>query len=353
VDRRLLIIGNPNPIHVGAHLLRAAQEIGLAVEICDSNAAFDASWPIIKFNWQFRGHRPPKLHQFSQYVVEICRSFHPTWLLTTGLAPLTAAALDIIGQLGIIRLNFLTDDPWNPAHSTSWFLPCLPQYDWIFSPRCSNLSDLARAGCRHVAYLPFAYDPKIHRPAHPAADDERRRLTSDVLFAGGADPDRVPAVAALIRSGFQVMLYGGYWERFSQTRAYTHGHADMATLCKAIAEAKVVLCLVRRANRDGHVMRSFEIPAIGACMLVEDTVEHREIFGAEGDAVAYFRTIDEMIAKLHWLLDHDDERRRLAFAAHRRIVDGNHTYHDRLLTILNMARLEQTRMTAESIETAL
>jgi spore maturation protein CgeB len=109
----------------------------------------------------------------------------------------------------------------------------------------------------------------------------------------------------------------------------------------AISTAKVALCLVRRANRDGHVMRTFEVPAIGACMLTEDTEEHREIFGEEGKAVVYFRPILEMIEKLRWLLDHDDERQRLAEAAYRLIVNGRNTYKDRLLTMLELADNQQ------------
>jgi hypothetical protein len=48
-------------------------------------------------------------------------------------------------------------------------------------------------------------------------------------------------------------------------------------------------CPVRRASRDGHIMRSFEIAAVGGCMLAQDIDEHREIFGSEGEAVVYFR----------------------------------------------------------------
>src|SRR5690606_33955463 len=101
---------------------------------------------------------------------------------------------------------------------------------------------------------------------------------------------------------------------------------------------KVALCLVRRANRDGHVMRSFEIPAIGACMLTEDTQEHREIFGEEGNAVVYFRSCDEMIEKLDWLLNHVSERQRLAKTAHELIVNGHHAYKDRLVSMLEFTQ---------------
>ena len=76
------------------------------------------------------------------------------------------------------------------------------------------------------------------------------------------------------------------------------------------------------------------MPAIGGCMLTEDTVEHREIFGEDGQAVVYFQTQDEMVEKLRWLLSHDDERHRLADTAHRLITSGKHTYSDRLEAML-------------------
>jgi spore maturation protein CgeB len=84
-------------------------------------------------------------------------------------------------------------------------------------------------------------------------------------------------------------------------------------------------------------MRSFEIPAIGACMLTEDTEEHRAIFGADEENVVYFRSKEEMVDRLRWLLEHDAERVRLAGAAHRLIAGGKNTYRDRLETMLNRA----------------
>ncbi len=215
---------------------------------------------------------------------------------------------------------------WNPAHRAPWFLQAVSQYDYVFSPRRATLSDLRAHGCLSACYLPFAYAPELHFPEAPTDDAERVRLASDIVFPGGADRDRVPYMQALIRTGFNVALYGGYWERYPQTAGSARGHADAQTLRKAVGAAKIALCLVRRANRDGNVMRSFELPAMGACMLTEDTVEHREILGDDGEAVTFFRTQEEMGEKLRWLLAHDDERRRLKEAAHRVITRGHHTY---------------------------
>jgi spore maturation protein CgeB len=336
-ERRLLLVGNPNSMHVGAHLARAAAGSGCRVRLVDVRRAYEAPGWRRRVDWWLRGRRPSRLRAFSREVVDQCRESRPGWMLATGLAPIRASALEALEELGVQRLIYLTDDPWNSRHRAEWFMEALPLYDLVFSPRRANLSDLERLGCRVVRYLPFAYAPEVHYPDPPATPDEALAFASDVVFAGAADADRVPYIQALLRSGFKVALYGGYWERFHSTRLHSRGHADPASLRKAIGGAKVALCLVRRANRDGLAMRSFEVPAIGACMLVEDTAEHREIFGPPDRAVAYFRSLDEMVQRMRRLLDDPMERGRLASEAHRLILGGGHTYRDRLRRMLDPA----------------
>lgn len=333
---RLLVVGNPEQVHVGAHLYRAGQEAGLAVELCDVRAAFAAAWPILQFNWRLRGHRAPRQKAFGRKVVETCRAFRPRWLLATGLVPLTDSVIKEITRQGVICLNYLTDDPWNPAHRATWFLRALKHYSAVFSPRRANLTDLEEAGCERVVYMPFAYAPHLHFREFLEDTDEYRRFDCDVLFYGGADADRLPYMCALLREGFRMHLYGGYWERFRETRPYARGQADPMTLRKAVAGAKVTLCLVRRANRDGHAMRTFEAPAMGACLLAEDTSEHRELLGEDGETAVYFHTVDQAVDRARWLLEHEEDRLRLAAAAHTRIVENRHTYRDRLLEMLDL-----------------
>jgi len=307
--------------------------MGLQVNFCDVRTAFEGSVWLSKWNWWLRGHRPSRLIPFSQMVVQACRAFRPSWILSVGTAPVETKALEAIGQMQIVRLNYLTDDPWNPTHRAEWFMEALPLYDRIYSTRRANLAKLRHLNHPQVHHLPFAYAPEIHFPELPA-DSEREQLSCEVLFVGGADSDRLPWIKALIRSGFRPALYGGYWGRFPETRPYAKGYADPQRLRRAVGQAKVNLCLVRRANRDGHCMRSFEIPAMGGCMLTEDTEEHREIFGEEGKTVSYFRTTHQMIEKLRWLLKREDERKRLASAVHRLITGGRNTYRDRLEVLL-------------------
>jgi spore maturation protein CgeB len=334
MNSRLMLVGNSDVTHIGSHFLDSAKEVGLDVRFCDVKDAFAGPRWLSMINWRLRGRRPNKLRYFSDTMLRICREAQPKYLLSTGLAPIDSSSLMAIGRLGIKRLNYLTDDPRNPAHRSRFFSEALPYYDHIFSTRLNNIDELENAGCRNVSYLPFAYNPKLHFPQAPGKE-ERLIYECDVAFIGGADRDRISYVRRLIQEGFKIALYGGYWDRFPEMRKYARGHIEPETMRKVVSAAKINLCLVRRANRDGNSMRSFEIPAIGGCMLTEDTGEHRKIFGAEGDAVIYFRTIDEMIQKAKFLIANESHRNRLIEKCHNLIVGNSNTYKDRLLTMLN------------------
>jgi len=334
---RIILVGNPDEVHVGAHLRNAAATLGVETHFFDSTRAFDAPGWRRRVDWWTRGRRPTRLREFSDGLARAARELRPDAVLTTGIAPVDTAALRILRDLGVMSLNFLTDDPWNPAHRAPWFMEALAEYDHVFSPRQANRADLESLAGPRVQYLQFAYAPEVHFPEAADREAERRRYEADVMFAGGADDDRVALVSTLIGRGLRVALYGGYWDKHPATRSHARGFVDAAGLRKATNGAAVCLCLVRRANRDGHSMRTFEIPAMDGCLLIEDTDEHRALFGEDDQAVVYFRSADEAARQAAALVNDADRRRRLAAASYRLITTGPHTYADRLSELLRIA----------------
>jgi hypothetical protein len=338
---RLLLVANPHLPHVGAYLSAAGRALGVDLHPFDLTRGFSGPWLAAKVNWHLRGHLPNRLNAFSAEIVQACRELRPAFLLATGMAPLSARALGRIGEMGIRRLNYLTDDPWNPAHRAPWFMQALSRYDMVFSPRMANMADLRDHGVPQVVYMPFAYSPDVHFEQAPESPAEQQLYQADVAFIGGADRDRVPFISALLRAGIRLSLYGGYWERYSATRPHARGQATLEMVRKSASAACISLCLVRRANRDGHSMRTFELPAMGACILAEDTGEHRRIFGEDGKAVLYFSNMDEMLMKVRRLLDDPGERERLRASAKRLVLGGGHRYQDRLQAMMAYARLPE------------
>ncbi|MGE0258495.1 MAG: glycosyltransferase [Alphaproteobacteria bacterium] len=330
---RVAIVGAFHGTHIGASLARAAARRRMTVTLYDTDGAMRANGLVRAALWRFGGHRPARLDAFSAEVVAGCAEARPKLLIATGAAPLTRSALRRLRGMGIACFNYSTDDPWNKALRSSWHLRALPEYDAVFTTRSANIGCFRKIGCADVRYLPFGYDDELF----PEPPEPRSPPRHDVLFVGGADDDRIAFMTKFLKSGLSVALVGGYWQRCPATRSHALGRQPPATVARLTASSRINLCLVRRANRDGHVMRSFEIAALGGCMLAEDTAEHRRIFGLDGEAVAYFRTPDDAAVRARALLADNAERARLAAAVRQRIVAGGHTYRDRLDAMLAAA----------------
>jgi spore maturation protein CgeB len=324
---------------MGSYLAAAAKQMSLDYEIIDAVRAQARSRIVKSLYWRLRGRRPARLGRFSREIPDRCIATQRNLVLTTGNAPLDRLQIERLRELGIKVINYSCDDPWNPTQRADWFLSALPAYDAVFSPRHANLDDFRRCGVRAIHYLPFAYDPETHRPW---PKELAAGAPSDVLFVGGCDSDRLPLISALIDADMDVALFGGYWDQHPKTRSYCRGIASQDAIRAASAEAKICLCLVRRANRDGNTMRSFEAAAIGGCILAEATADHRELFGPNDHAVRYFSTNVEMVQQAKLLLADGAARHRLSVQLRERFSGGRHTYAARLASMLKLTMNDET-----------
>lgn len=335
---RVLVVGSTGGSHIGGSLFRAGAELGIEMAFLDVDEAWHLGTTLQRLFWHGLGRRPIHLKRFSESVLRHCRDFSPDLIVATGHAPITGETLAKCRAAGSYCVNYSTDDPFNRQMHMPWFMRALPEYDMIFTPRRVNIAEL-RTCCRRVEYLPFGYDPQLffRDPEQPI--DE----TWDLFFAGNAEPSRMAYIESAVAAGINVSLYGNYWGQSKVTRSISRGHADIPTLRKGIADSRLALCLVRHQNRDGHSMRTFELAACGACMVVEDTIEHRQIFGEDGENVAYFRTPAQMVEKARELLNNEPTRRRLRMNAHAHITHGKNTYVDRLQTMAQRALLPNVK----------
>ena len=158
--RPILIVGVMEEKHVGGQLRKAAQKLGLEVRCFDVTEAYRGNTILQKTAWKL-GRRPIGLGKFSVKVLAAAKEAKPSVILTTGQAPMDQAVLAELGKMGIFRINYSTDDPWNPAHRAGWFLESLKHYDRVFSTRKANLDQFRELGVE-AEYLPFGYDPDLY-----------------------------------------------------------------------------------------------------------------------------------------------------------------------------------------------
>lgn len=91
-------------------------------------------------------------------------------------------------------------------------------------------------------------------------------------------------------------------------------------------------------NLDRQTTRSVEIPACGSLLLGERTDEHLEMF-EQGKEADFFSTDAELLEKCKYYLGHENERRAVAYAGHKRCVESGYSNQGRIESILRHIRL--------------
>jgi spore maturation protein CgeB len=329
---RLLIVGGVGLTQVGEALLLGAKTLGYQATQIDTAAASQGPRVLRALSWRLFGHRPLRLQSFSKAVERQCMALKPQLMITTGPAPVVAESLKRLTAMGVRSANYSTDDPYSKVSGASHYRAALPHYDYMFTPRIANMAELQR-DCKNVSYLPFGYDPRYCHDAEPTPETAAQ-LHSEVLIVGGGDDDRAPIAKAVLRAGHKLAIYGAYWQPYRELRDAIRGHVNPETLRLATRSAEIVLGLVRRVNRDGHVMRSIEAAASGGCLLLEDTEEHRTIFGSEWQNAAYFHNEASMLEKIAKLKSDPSLRAQMQASVVRLIHSKPHRYQDRLETMV-------------------
>ncbi len=336
---RILLVSNGKFYYVGAFFRRALEELGHEHTLVDERRFFEPLQRSLlhKVAYRLLRKHPLTYWAYNREVLRKAEEFRPDVILVTKGAYINPQTLATIKEeTGAFLVNYATDDPFNPRVSTRDLVKAIPLYDLYACTKRAIMEDVRRAGCQNVAFIHFGYEPTLHFPEQPATPEEIERFSSDVVFIGNADEDRIPYFEALAKlPGLKLHLYGGYWDHYPSLRQYHRGFALGRDYRLALGGAKIAVCLVRRANRDGHCMRTFEIPACGAFMLAERTEEHLELF-EEGKEAAYFESSGELVDKVRYYLQHGEERQHIAEAGYRLVTGKKNTYRNRLVQILQL-----------------
>ncbi len=227
-----------------------------------------------------------------------------------------------------------TDDLSNPTPTSQNMRQSLPCWDAVFTPRKIAVSELLGSGARAAEHLPFGYDDELHFPATPAS--EGRQWSTTVVFIGTWAPER-PELLESSAKRFPFAIWGGGWDRLDGSSSLVAALQERAVYGESLRQiasgAAINVALLRKANRDQHTMRTFEIPACRGFMLAERTDEHRALFEEDAEAV-FFEGPAELEAKIDRYLNDETARRRIAAAGHARLLAGRHTYVDRAARML-------------------
>lgn len=238
-------------------------------------------------------------------------------------------------QPSCLIVGFSPDDMMNPRNQSRDFLRGLPLYDCYITNKSYNVVELKALGCPKVVFMDNGFDPATHRPL-PVSAEERKRLGGAVGFIGQWEPHRAGSLRALAQAGVPVRVWGYTWERMKDIPAgLTLENRPLwdDDYAKAICAFDLNLCFLRKCNRDLQTTRSVEIPACGAFMLAERTVEHLRLF-REGVEAEFFSSDAELVTKTCYYLGHPEKRRLIAQQGYLRCQAGGYDYSSRLRPLL-------------------
>lgn len=240
---------------------------------------------------------------------------------------------DIRRASGAMLVHWHPDDYKHRGSSSADFANAISVYDVQVTPKTFNVAEFLEDGARRVEFIPYSYDPDVHRPVPP-----RTGPTRDAVFVGSFEPERAGYLEHAAREGIDLEVWGGYWHRLPKRSPlrphclYREVRAD--DMAAAFASAKLSLGFLRKANRDLHTARTFEIPASGGVMLAERTDEQRAFF-EEGKEALYFDSSEEMVARIREYAGRPDELAKIRAAALDRCRRGRYSYAERLQDLLS------------------
>lgn len=270
------------------------------------------------------------------YTVSRLSEDPPDLVLALAQAPL---ALPIVEHLA--RKRFVTA-MWfveNYRHLTYWRQLARGYQYWFVIQRNGCLEALRQAGAQHVAYLPMAADPAVHRPMVLPAE-EKPEFEADVSFVGAGYANRRQILPRLIAQGWTFKLWGNEWDGAEELQPVLQRggrRIDTETCVKVFNGTRINLNLHSHTGEgldpqaDFVNPRTFELAACGAFQLTDHRALLPELFTTE--EIATFRDVEELPELIRTWLAEPAARAATAQQARRRVL-AEHTYRHRMASLL-------------------
>jgi spore maturation protein CgeB len=276
------------------------------------------------------------LMSINRCLLKLAERTQPDLIVVTGGHRITRGGLRRIIRKGFQAVLWTTDLPG----AKDLMRETAPDYHFVFCQGTEYVEIFRDMGIAGARWLPMACDPQVHHPIQ-LADDEKVRFGSDIVFVGSYYPWRAEYLEQL--AGFDLAIWGPGWENLpanSWLRTSIRGaHTPPETWLKIYTASKIVLSVhILDPKKQFPVYqaspRVFEALACGAFVLTDSQRDVLSLF-KDGEHLATFADARDLRQKVSYFLARPEERNRIA-AGGRREVLNNHTYTQRLETLLRV-----------------
>ncbi|OXM17110.1 CgeB family protein [Paenibacillus herberti] len=251
-----------------------------------------------------------------------------------------------IREMGIRTAIWFADDPYFTRETSQ----LVTHYDHIFTHELETIPLYRQLGAANVHYLPLGANPAMFQ-AKPVGLEYR----SDVCFVGQGFWNRIDILNEVLPAleGRRVVIAGDLWERLRSFNRYSpwirRGYMPVEETVNFYNGAKIVLNIHRTTipGQDNHNdaglrgasinPRTYEISACGTLQMT-DMRDDLVRYYTPGRDLATFRTASQLISKIRYYLNHEDERRAIAIRGMLRTL-REHTFTARVGSLLDQLGL--------------
>lgn len=267
-------------------------------------------------------------------------------------------------ETATVTVNWFCDDHWRFENFSRHWAPC---FNWVVTTDADALPKYARMGYAHALKSQWACNHHLYHPYQLSPAYE-------VTFVGQPHGNRRQIVEEIAAAEIPIIVWGRGWDAgritqaemirlFNQSRInlnLSNVSTGMLTPGKRLASALrrrgarlldrlpggkqahdwlrhtplpqlVDSLTVPAPFREQIKGRNFEVPGCGGFLLT-NWVEGLEEYYDIGREIVCFSDTSELIARLHYYLQHEDERLAIAGAGYER-TQREHTYTRRFEAI--------------------
>ena len=322
---------------------QALVDIGNEVIGIDYMPFFDR-FPLLLKRIQWKVRAGPAISQYNRELMYVAKDTRPDVLwVDKGIFVWASTLRDMKVQTDAFLVHHCTDDVFhNKNNSSRHYFRSIDIYDIHFTTNRPNVEELFRAGAKRVMSIVRGYDPRIFHPV-PVSREDKQYFGGDVGFIGHWEPDREETFIKLLNMNKDINLkiWGDGWKKLKNPTllrdCVQYRGAWLTEFAKVVNSTKINLNILSKWNRDVVTGKSVEIPACGGFMLAERTNEHLELF-EEGKEAEFFEDFDELVKKIHYYLDHEEERKAIADRGRQRCLNSGYSNQDRMKKIMEIIK---------------
>ena len=177
---------------------------------------------------------------------------------------------------------------------------------------------------RHTYLLPISIGEFPDIPPAPDRD-------IDVIFVGRPYGVRADMIRAVKEAGISIQVFGSKrWGDYPELGDIYQGFLNREVFWQQLSRAKIVLNLMEDVTGKGSHLNAkvFETAMAGALSVTTYYPPFETTYGLEdGEHVVFYRSIDDVIAKLKYYLTHDERRERIAERLQKHLLE-HFSYRD-------------------------